>query len=204
MKLEISPDKKLFTKQILVLISTSVLICLIALLLQIVIPLDPEVNFSEAAMYIWPISLAFIFLFWIISLPIMWLWIKNLSYCIEDERITVHKGILSKIQQNIPYTAVTDFMLHRSLYDRFFGLASIRIQTAGQTTSPSGYEGNLAGLIDYENVLSQLRIRLKEAIKRTTGGETEVSAQMSDIEILIEILMELQKISSLIENQNKS
>ena len=57
---------------------------------------------------------------------------------------------MTKIQQNIPYRAITDYILHRSIYDRMLGLASIRIQTAGQIQTPTGYEGNLAGLPNWD------------------------------------------------------
>ena len=92
----------------------------------------------------------------------MVLWIKNLAYVIEEDRITVHKGILTKIQQNIPYRAITDFMLHRSLHDRFLGIGAIRIQTAGQTQTMTGYEGQLAGLVQWNDLLQQLREKVKK------------------------------------------
>ena len=41
-----------------------------------------------------------------------------------------HKGILTKVQKNIP----------------------IRIQTAGQTQTPTGYEGNIARIVDWEGL----------------------------------------------------
>ena len=116
-------------------------------------------------------------------------------YSIEEERITIYKGILTKMQQNIPYRAITDFMLHRSLYDRMLGLASIRIQTAGQTHSPTGYEGNLAGLINGDNLLGELRERVQKylpAMKESILPENEdlISSQ----QFLQEILKELQAI----------
>ena len=135
--MEIRPDKKLFTKQLYVLLTISFLVLTVAAILQITIPLDPKVTASGVAAILWPIVFGVIFLLWLIAVPTIKLWIKNLSYYIDEDRVTIHKGILSKIKQNVPYRAITDFQLHRSLYDRALRIGSIRVQTAGQKANPS-------------------------------------------------------------------
>ena len=77
---------------------------------------------SKVLSIIWIIAQVII---WAISIPIIKLWIKNLAYVIQDDRVTIHKGILTKTQQNIPYRSVTDFALKRTIYDRLLGLGSI-------------------------------------------------------------------------------
>ncbi|OPX33911.1 hypothetical protein B1H10_04785 [candidate division KSB1 bacterium 4484_188] len=89
-----------------------------------------------------------------------------------QDRITIHKGILTKVQQNIPYRSITDFILHRSLYDRFLGLASIRVQTAGQSTTATGYEGNVAGLLNWEPLIQDLRGRVKSVLTHLPMEDT--------------------------------
>ena len=84
------------------------------------------------------------------------LWIDRLSYIIKDSSITIYKGIFTKIEQNIPNTKVTDFILHRDLFDRFMGIGSIKVQTAG-ASGAVGYEGKLDGVLDYEEVHGNLR-----------------------------------------------
>ena len=96
---------------------------------------------------------------WLIAVPILVLWHKHLSYAIEPERIVIRKGILSRIQQNIPFSMVTDFRLQRSLYDRALGIGSIQVQTAGQGVTGAGYEGKLAGLADWDDLHEDLRRR---------------------------------------------
>jgi putative membrane protein len=155
--MEIKPDKKLITKQWIVLLTVSVSLALSGLVLQLLIPLDEGVTAGEVGKVLWPIVLGIVLLLWAVSVPIIKLWIKNLSYYIEDDRITIYKGILTKQQQNIPYRAITDFILRRSLYDRVLAIGSIRIQTAGQSHTATGYEGQLSGLIDWEDLHQQLR-----------------------------------------------
>ncbi len=129
----IRPHKRLLTKQWLILLTLSLFILVIAILLQLLLPLEEEVDAKDVAVELWPITMIVLVFIWILFVPLLTLWIKNLKYVLEEDRITIHKGILTKLQKNIPYRAITDFVLHRSLYDRFLGIASIRIQTAGQT-----------------------------------------------------------------------
>ena len=199
--MEIKPNKKLFTKQLYVLLTISFLVLLVAVILQITIPLNPKVSASDVAAILWPIVFSVIFLLWLISAPIIKLWIKNLSYYIDEDRITIHKGILSKIKQNVPYRAITDFQLHRSLYDRFLGIASIKLQTAGQSPTATGFEAKLSGLIDWDNLLEQLREKVKRLYTSSVILETTNSIA-NDNAPLEKILEELKGIRNTLEKKH--
>lgn len=200
--MEIKPDRKLLTKQWLVLLSCSVFLALIAIALQFLIPLEEGETSSQVAIILWPITIGIILLMWAISAPIITLWIKNLTYYIEDDRITIFKGILTKQQQNIPYRAVTDFILHRSLYDRFLSIGSIRIQTAGQARTATAYEGKLSGLLQWDDLHQQLRSKLKilHPIAEATTVAESVTPLSSD-DKLQQILEELKAIRKALENK---
>jgi uncharacterized membrane protein YdbT with pleckstrin-like domain len=129
-------------------------------------------------------------------------WVKNLQYFLGEERITIHKGFLTKIQQNIPYRAITDFMLHRSLYDRWLGTASLRIQTAGQSSSQAtlGYEGNLAGLVEWEDLPRDLREKVKEYHRTAYSNlPRDTGLRPGKEEILEQILQELKAVRKALE-----
>lgn len=200
--MEIKPDKKLLTKQWFILLTISVFLVFIAIALQFLIPLEEGETSSQVAIILWPITIGIILLLWAISAPIITLWIKNLAYYIEDDRITIFKGILTKQQQNIPYRAITDFILHRSLYDRFLSIGSIRIQTAGQSRTATGYEGQLSGLVSWEDLHQQLRSKLKilHPIAEATAVAESVSVLSSD-DKLQQILEELKAIRKVLENK---
>ena len=200
--MEIKPDKKLLTKQWLVLLTISVFLVFIAIALQFLIPLDEHVTSSQVLIILWPITIGIILLLWAISAPIITLWIKNLTYYIEDDRITIFKGILTKQQQNIPYRAITDFILHRSLYARFLGIGAIRIQTAGQSRTATGYEGQLSGLVQWDDLHQQLRSKLKllHPIAEATAVAESVPKLSSD-DKLQQILEELKAIRKVLENK---
>lgn len=200
--MEIKPHKKLLAKQWLVLLTITFFIALFGFALQLLIPLGESVTSSQVAVILWPITIGVILLMWVISVPIIILWIKNLTYFIEEDRITVYKGILTKVQQNIPYRAITDFILHRSLYDRFLRIGSIRIQTAGQSKTVTGYEGQLSGLIQWEDLHQQLRSKIKNLhpIAEATTVAEKTTLFSSD-DKLGKILEELKAVRKVLESK---
>ncbi|MBN2093271.1 PH domain-containing protein [candidate division KSB1 bacterium] len=200
--MEIKPHKNLITKLWFVLLTVTFFIALFGLILQILIPLDPKVTAGEVATILWPIILGIIILMWVIAAPLVILWVKNLSYSLEEERITIKKGILTKVQQNIPYRAITDFLLNRSLYDRWLKIGAIRIQTAGQSRTPTGYEGQLSGLVDWDGLHQQLRAKIKKLhlVAESTTTADNISPATGDNK-LDAILIELKAIRKVLESK---
>ena len=132
--------------------------------------------------------------------PVLIMWVKNLSYVIGEEKITIHKGILTKVQKNIPYRAITDFIVNRSVFDRVLGIASIRIQTAGQSQTPMGYEGNIAGIKDWNELHRILRDRLKNLHPLSEALATrEPGSSSAEGDLLVLILNELKAIRKVLE-----
>jgi len=188
----IKPDKKLFTKTVWILLTVSAFILAgVSIVHTIIYIADGDPN---APKVIWIIAVIAILVMWLIAYPIAILWIRNLSYLIQEDRITIHKGILTKTHQNIPYRSVTDFILQRSLYDRFLGIGSIRIQTAGQSQSATGYEGNMAGLVEYEKLHNRLREQLRLLHPISESLTTSEPVEKSMEQILEQMLHELRAI----------
>lgn len=194
------PDKKLVTKQWGILLVISCLVLLIALLLQLLLPLSEDMTSGDVSALVWPIAGGVIFGLLVIVGPILVMWVKNLSYIIGEEKVTIHKGILTKVQKNIPYRAITDFIVNRSIFDRILGIASIRIQTAGQSQTPTGYEGNIAGMADWEEWHKTLRERLKRLHPLSESLATrEPVPSATERDLLIQILNELKAIRKAVE-----
>lgn len=158
----IAPDRRWLTKQYFVLATITAATALAAGALHLIgaAALD-EADRGDLGLLIWGISGAAALVMWLIAVPILVLWHRNLSYAIEPQRIVIRKGILTRIQQNIPFSMVTDFRLQRSLYDRALGIGSIQVQTAGQGVAGAGYEGKLAGLEDWGELHEHLRGRIR-------------------------------------------
>lgn len=188
----IKPDKKLLTKTVWVLLTVTALVLMVVSIIHLIMHIssaDPR-----ASRILWLIAAIVISALWVIAYPIAKLWIQNLAYIIREDRVTIQKGILTKTQQNIPYRSITDFILQRSLYDRILGIGCIKIQTAGQSQQPSGYEGTMAGLIEYEKLHDELRERLRSLHPTSESLTTQEPVQKSTEQILEQILRELKAI----------
>ncbi|MCF7858811.1 MAG: PH domain-containing protein [Candidatus Cloacimonetes bacterium] len=196
--MEIRPDKKLITKSWLILITVTLLIIVFVGILHIIPTLDSEIDFDLFVYYIWRVAFCMILVMFIISAPIMILWIKNLTFNIEQDKIVIQKGILTKVKQNIPFRMITDFMLHRSLYDRWLGIGTIKIQTAGQSQNSNGYEGKMSGLLNWDELHEKLRTALSGSENNTVNITKPVAEKTEACE---NILAELKKISKIIEER---
>jgi len=106
----------------------------------------------------------------------------------------INKGIITKKSVSIPYSAVTDFTLSRSLYERWLEIGTIMIQTAGQSVQASGYEGKLEGLIEFESLHETLRAKVK-AYRGSHIAETPATPIEADTDVLNSILDEIKKIN---------
>lgn len=192
--MELLPDKKLITKQWFTLGTISLIIILAAVLLYILLPLSPKLTVDEISGPILISTICTIAALWIISAPIIIIYIKKISYAIADKRIIIRKGVLSKIVQNVPFRKITDFKLHRSLYDRFLGIASIKVQTAGQSASGTGYEAKLSGLTNWDELLEILRKHIEKYEPGTTLPEQLPKDSSETLNLILQELRELKEI----------
>jgi putative membrane protein len=177
----IRPDRRMYTKAWMILGTITMLVLAGAALTHLGMALADAA--PGAVGLLWAATGAATLLMWLVSAPIIALWIRNLSYRITDTDVLINKGILTKIEQSIPLRMITDFRLNRSLYDRWLGVGSIDVQTAGQSVNTTGYEGRLSGLADWAVLHTDLTGRLQR-----TGGqpgpreaETELHALVGEV-----------------------
>lgn len=52
------------------------------------------------------------------------------SYALEDDYLTVRKGIITRTERHIPYNVVQNIIIRRNLDDLVFGLSTITIENA--------------------------------------------------------------------------
>lgn len=192
MEQSFKPDKKYFKKVIWMQLTISLSLIILIAIIHLIIKLTN--GNIEAAYIIWLIGTLCILLMWIISSTISYLWIMNLQYIVHEDRVKINKGILTKTQQNIPFRAITDFALVRTIYDRMLGIGSIKIQTAGQSHTPTGYEGKLGGLLEYDKWHSELREKVKSLHPISGSITLSETAKRPDTAILEQVLIELKEI----------
>ena len=195
--MELRPNiNKLMRREVYTLLTISLVVVVAMLILQVLlVNFNPDVDNEQFVKYGWSWAIGAITLLWMIVPWLLYLWITNLKYSIDDERLVIHKGIITKKKVSIPYSAVTDFTLSRSLYERWLEIGTIMIQTAGQSTQTSGYEGKLEGLVEFESIHEALRSKIKayrgsQQVEILPGS----TAYSSDLEVLQSILEEVKKI----------
>lgn len=188
--MSVYPDRRWLTKQWMVLGTIAALVAALAGVIHGLVGLLAEdVDMGLFAAVLWGVAGGLVLLMLAISLPAVILWYRNLAYEIEDDKIIIRKGILTKIQQNIPMDMVTDFRLQRTLYDRVLGIGSIQIQTAGQSVTATGYEGKLAGLDEWKDLHEDLRLRIRRGERRSTD-----ESESTDLHLILEELREIRRV----------
>ncbi|MCX5700098.1 MAG: PH domain-containing protein [Candidatus Omnitrophica bacterium] len=72
----------------------------------------------------------------VLALPVMLIanpLIRNrFHYSLEEKFLIVRQGVISKKQRNLPYGVIQNVFLKQDLFDRIFGLATLRIENASQ------------------------------------------------------------------------
>jgi len=195
--MELKPDiSKLMRREIYTFLTITLATILFFLIIHVlVVVFDPEVSNNEFIRNVWPWVVGSLVIFWALTPWLTYLWIINLKYSIEEERLVIHKGFLTKKNVSIPFSAVTDFTLSRSLYERWIGIGTLLVQTAGQGPQAAVHEGKLEGLVDFETIHADLRAKVR--IHRGAGPGTAASDPKttgSDTEILQSILEEVKRI----------
>ena len=123
---------------------------------------------------------------------------RSLSYEIGDEQVIVRQGVLTRAVKHVPYRTVTNITVKRGLIDRWLGLGTLDIQTAGMSGTHQA-EQSLAGLADadevYDLVVGQLR-RFRGGMAPT---QAEAESPGSADEMLSALLVEVRAIREMIE-----
>lgn len=192
---------KLLSKELYTLVTITFFVVLAFAIIQVlVVTFDSEVTHAKFVKYVWSWVAGSLFILWLFTPGLRYLWFINLQYSIEDERLVIQKGILTKKNISIPYSAVTDFTLNRSLYDRWLNIGSLFVQTAGQGAQAAIHEGRLDGLVEFESLFITLRGKVK-AYRGDMLGETVATpeATAGDSEVLLSILDEIKKIGRKLE-----
>ena len=195
MKQQISPDQKYFKKYIYNVVLANLIFFIILIPFCLVI-----LGEKDNGLLVLMMGSLGIVIIDIIVVIFSRLWINNLSYFVNETSITIYKGIFTKIEQNIPNSKVTDFVLYRDIFDRFLGIGSIKVQTAG-ASGESGFEGELNGILDYENTHKSLRDKLV-SLQSNKSEKSEGSNSIDNDLLLSDILEELKLINAKLERNS--
>lgn len=197
----IAPDRKYLFK--MRLIATMVALAILAggVLLGTILALTGEIRLGGA------IALALITvvlngLWWLIALILSGPYYRSLRYEVQDDEVVVNVGIWTKSVKHVPYRTVTNIQVKRDVVDRWLGVGTLNIQTAGMS-GQTGAEERLVGLSDvqgvYESVVRELR-RFRGGMA-PTQADVEVEPTAAPMDGLGEILAEVRAIRKALEER---
>lgn len=90
--------------------------------------------------------------------------VRHLGYLVREHDITFRQGVVSRVTQTIPYNRVQHVGIDRGPVERIFGLATLRLRSAG-------------GVIGIEGLALDDANRLKELVVARAGTEAGEAEQ---------------------------
>ena len=117
---------------------------------------------------------------------------SNFHFSLDEKFLTLHQGVFSKQNRNIPYGVIQDVNISQGLFERIFGLSSLTLEDFSQdgigTMNSSGYVRS--GKTSYE------------AIGSVGSGIHIPGLKKEDAEALRQILLQKIKDNPIDNNQS--
>jgi len=198
-KQTLTPSPKYLTRMRLLIILAALLFLLSGALLAFLIGLDEEAG-GDAALIVFLVTAGLDVLWILPALILSGPYYRSLSYEIQDDEVIVRVGIWTHSVKHVPYRTVTNITVKRDILDRWLGIGTLNIQTAGMSGT-TGAEESLVGLVDvqsaYDTVVTQLR-RFRGAMSPVSAGE-EIGPPASQDATMRAILEQVEAIRELME-----
>jgi len=197
----VTPDRKyLFRMR---LIATIVALAILAggVLLGMILALTGEIRLG-GALALFSVTVVLNGLWWVVALILIGPYYRSLRYEVQDDEVVVNAGIWTKSVKHVPYRTVTNMQVKRDVVDRWLGIGTLNIQTAGMS-GQTGAEERLVGLSNvqevYESVAAELR-RFRGGMA-PTQADVEVESAAAPPDGLGEILAEVRAIRKSLEER---
>lgn len=121
----------------------------------------------------------------------------TLKYEFTNESVTMSWGRLWRKEVYLTYARIQDIHISRDLFERWFGLGTVHVQTASGSSRP---EMSIVGLLEYEMVRDFLYSRMRGAQSpRAAAPDRDVAASSGSTRVLEEIRDELRSIRETLE-----
>jgi uncharacterized membrane protein YdbT with pleckstrin-like domain len=197
----VTPDRKYLFRMRLVATIVALAILAGGILLGLILALTGDIRLRGALV----LSFVVVVLngsWWLIALILSGPYYRSLRYEVQDDEVVVNVGIWTKSVKHVPYRTVTNLQVKRDVVDRWLGIGTLNIQTAGMS-GQTGAEERLVGLSDVQEVYESVA----EELRRFRGGMAPTQA---DVELepavaqpggLDEILAEVRAIRRALEER---
>jgi putative membrane protein len=104
---------------------------------------------------------------------VLWIKYRTLRYRFDAEGIWRAQGLLWRSEVNITYRRIQDIHLTNGLLQRWFGLATVSIQTAAGSASP---EVTIEGVLEAEALRDFLYTKMRGVRDRASGARHDAAA----------------------------
>jgi uncharacterized membrane protein YdbT with pleckstrin-like domain len=140
---------------------------------------------------------------WLVVMFLLGPYYRSLRYEIQDDEVVVHAGIWTKSVKHVPYRTVTNLTVKRDVLDRWLGLGTLNVQTAGMS-GQTGAEEHLVGLADVQNVYDGVATELRRfrGSMAPTQAEVEEATVPTQPDALNELLVEVRAIRRSLESHD--
>lgn len=198
----INPSPKYLNRMRLVVTLVAVAILVGGLLLAALLATDRDIRAGRALFILFIIA----FLdgaWWLVAMFLLGPYYRSLRYEIQQDEVVVHAGIWTKSVKHVPYRTVTNLTVKRDVLDRWLGLGTLNIQTAGMS-GQTGAEEHLVGLADVQEVYNGVATELR----RFRGGMAPTQAEVEEAilpaqpDALNELLVEVRAIRRSLESHD--
>ncbi len=145
---------------------------------------------------------SFVSLLIVVGFVLYWIpkFYSSITYVLEDDKITVKKGVWWKTKSFVSYNRITNINIYQGPISRRFGLGKLSIQTAGFSgTSSSGArvaEAVIFGIKNFEEIKDIIIKSVKGMKPEAIEAEAETKPTK---DINHQILSELRKIRKAVE-----
>jgi uncharacterized membrane protein YdbT with pleckstrin-like domain len=196
----INPSPKYLTRMRLVATIIALAILTGGLLLATILAAGGEVRAGGALLVLFIIA-ALDGAWWLVAMFLIGPYFRSLRYEIQDDEVVVHAGIWTKSVKHVPYRTVTNLTVKRDVLDRWLGLGTLNVQTAGMS-GQTGAEEHLVGLEDVQEVYDAVATELR----RFRGGMAPTQAEVEEAivptqpDALNELLVEVRAIRRSLES----
>jgi membrane protein YdbS with pleckstrin-like domain len=145
---------------------------------------------------------SFVPLLVVIAIVLYWIprFHSSIKYVLDDDDITVTRGVWWKTKSVVPYNRITNINIYQGPISRRFGLAKLAIQTAGFSgVSSSGHKTAEAELIGIRN-FEEMKDTIIGMVKGIKPQAVEAEAETRPIRNLNDqLLEELRRIRKAVE-----
>jgi uncharacterized protein len=132
-----------------------------------------------------------------VTLLVLWVKYRTLRYRFDGEGVWRRQGLLWRSEVNITYRRIQDIHLTNGLLQRWFGLASVSIQTAAGSASPAI---EIEGVLEAEALRDFLYTKMRgvrdhaadHAAPASTAAATSTAAGTGDSDEALALLADIR------------